>query len=95
VEACLIEYPAVFEAAVIGSPDKDGLIKHRAFVVLHKGYAPTSKLEKELKEYIKTKLAHYKYPRWINFVDELPKTATGKIKRFMLKDYPTSNPAAA
>ena len=87
VEACLMEHPVVFEAAVIGSPDKEGLIKPMAFVVLHQGKAPSTELEKELKAYVKTKLAHYKYPRWVHFVEELPKTATGKIKRFMLKDY--------
>jgi benzoate-CoA ligase len=53
-------------------------------VVLHNGTIPTELLEKELKNHVKTSLAHYKFPRWIDFVDDLPKTATGKIKRFML-----------
>lgn len=91
VEACLMEHPAVMECGVTGSPDKDQLIKPRAFVVLNRGFQPTPELEKELKEFVKTKLAHYKYPRWIDFVDELPKTATGKIKRFMLKEVAASN----
>ncbi|AOY59274.1 MULTISPECIES: benzoate-CoA ligase family protein [Desulfococcus] len=87
VEACLMEHAAVLECGVTGSPDKDQLIKPRAFVVLNKGFEPSPELEKELKEYVKSKLAHYKYPRWIDFMEELPKTATGKIKRFMLKEF--------
>lgn len=86
VEACLIAHPAVLECAVVGSPDSENLIKPRAFVVLNKGFTASAELEKELKEYVKKALAHYKYPRWIDFVAELPKTATGKIKRFELKD---------
>jgi 4-hydroxybenzoate-CoA ligase len=85
VEACLIEHPAVLECAVVGSPDSENLIKPKAFVVLDRGYTADEKLEKELKEYVKTKLAHYKFPRWIVFLNELPKTATGKIKRFELR----------
>lgn len=85
VEACLIEHPAVLECAVVGSPDSENLIKPKAFVVLDRGYTGDEKLEKELKEYVKTKLAHYKFPRWIVFLNELPKTATGKIKRFELR----------
>jgi 4-hydroxybenzoate-CoA ligase len=85
VEACLIEHPAVLESAVIGYPDAENLIKPKAFVVLNKGYVADAVLEKEIKEYVKKTLAHYKYPRWIEFVTELPKTATGKIKRFELR----------
>lgn len=84
VEACLMEHKAVKECAVVGWPDEENLIKPKAFVVLHSGAAPTPLLEKELKNHVKTALAHYKYPRWVEFVDDLPKTATGKIKRFML-----------
>lgn len=84
VEACLMEHPAVKECAVVGWPDHENLIKPKAFVVLHNGTVPTELLEKELKNHVKTTLAHYKFPRWIEFVDDLPKTATGKIKRFML-----------
>ena len=86
VEACLIEHPAVLECAVIGAPDEENLIKPRAFVILNKGYAPSEALENELKMHVKTKLAPYKFPRWITFVEALPKTATGKIKRFELKE---------
>ena len=57
-----------------------------AFVVLNKQHSPSEAMEHELKEYVKANLALYKYPRWIRFIDELPKTATGKIKRFELRD---------
>jgi benzoate-CoA ligase len=80
VEACLIEHPAVLECAVIGCTDEDNLVKPLAFVVLNKSEAASADLEKEIKDYIKSTLAHYKFPRWIRFVDELPKTATGKDK---------------
>jgi 4-hydroxybenzoate-CoA ligase len=84
VEACLIEHEAVRECAVVGWPDEGNLIKPKAFVVLNAGIVGSAALEKELKDHVKKALAHYKYPRWIQFVDELPKTATGKIKRFEL-----------
>jgi 4-hydroxybenzoate-CoA ligase len=84
VEACLMEHSAVRECAVVGWSDPERLIKPKAFVVLHNKFRGNEKIEKELKEHVKTTLAHYKYPRWIEFVDELPKTPTGKIKRFML-----------
>jgi benzoate-CoA ligase len=73
----------VLEAAVIGKPDSDGLTKTKAFVVLKSGSAAT---EDELKAFVKDRLAPYKYPRFIEFVDELPKTATGKIQRFRLRE---------
>ncbi len=91
VEACLTEHPAVLECAVVGAPDEENLIKPRAFVVLNKGYEASGELEQELKLYVKNKLAPYKFPRWISFVETLPKTATGKIKRFELKDNPFDN----
>ena len=86
VEACIIEHPSVLECAVVGAPDEENLIKPKAFIVLQKGYAADDALQKEIKAYVKKTLAHYKYPRWIEFVEDLPKTATGKIKRFMLKE---------
>jgi benzoate-CoA ligase len=86
VESCLIEHPAVLECAVIGAPDEENLVKPMAFIVLNKQYSPSETMERDLKEYVKTHLALYKYPRWIRFIDELPKTATGKIKRFELRD---------
>jgi hypothetical protein len=83
VEATLVQHPAVLEAAVIGVPDAEGLTKTKAFVVLKAGAEAT---DDELKAFVKDKLAPYKYPRQIAFVAELPKTATGKIQRFKLRD---------
>lgn len=85
VEAALIAHPAVLEAAVIGD-GPDGLIKPHAFVVLKEGHEPDEALTEDLKAFVKSRLAPYKYPRWIDFVDTLPKTATGKIQRFKLRD---------
>jgi benzoate-CoA ligase family protein len=85
VENTLIQHPAVLEAAVVGHEDDDRLVKPKAFVVLHEGYAPSPALEEELKVFVKDKIAPYKYPRWIAFLPELPKTATGKIQRFKLR----------
>ncbi len=83
VEATLVQHPAVLEAAVIGKEDDEGLIKSKAFVVLKSG---ASADEAELKAFVKERLAPYKYPRFIEFVTDLPKTATGKIQRFKLRD---------
>lgn len=83
VEATLVQHPAVLEAAVIGVPDAEGLTKTKAFVVLKPGGAATGD---ELKAFVKDKLAPYKYPRMIEFVADLPKTATGKIQRFRLRE---------
>jgi len=83
VEATLVQHPAVLEAAVIGVPDAEGLTKTKAFVVLKPGGSTTAD---ELKAFVKDKLAPYKYPRQIEFVADLPKTATGKIQRFKLRD---------
>ena len=83
VEATLVQHPAVLEAAVIGKEDAEGLTKTKAFVVL----TPDGKAtEDELKTFVKDRLAPYKYPRFIEFVTELPKTATGKIQRFRLRE---------
>jgi benzoate-CoA ligase len=86
VEACIMEHPEVLECAVVGAPDEKDLIKPKAFVVLGNGSPPSDQLAAEIKAYVKEKLAHYKYPRWIEFVGDLPKTATGKIKRYQLKE---------
>jgi len=91
VEACLVGHPAVLEAAVVGREDEERLVKPKAFVVLKEGYAPSPELEAELKGYVKDKIAPYKYPRWIEFVAELPKTATGKIQRFKLRQLETQS----
>jgi benzoate-CoA ligase family protein len=85
VESAIATHPAVLEAAVVGAPDADGLIKPKAFVVL-KANQSTEGLDRELKEHVKARLAPYKYPRWIELVAELPKTATGKIQRFKLRE---------
>lgn len=82
VEATLVQHPAVLEAAVVGVNDVDGLVRTKAFVVRKSGAEVT---EDELKVFVKDKLAPYKYPRQISFVDDLPKTATGKIQRFKLR----------
>ena len=83
VEATLVQHPAVLEAAVIGKEDADGLVKTKAFVVLKPG---ASVDEAALKAFVKERLAPYKYPRFIEFVPDLPKTATGKIQRFKLRE---------
>ena len=83
VEATLVQHPAVLEAAVIGKEDTEGLTKTKAFVVFKPGASAT---EEELKAFVKERLAPYKYPRFIEFVSELPKTATGKIQRFKLRE---------
>jgi benzoate-CoA ligase family protein len=87
VENTLIQHPAVLEAAVVGHEDDDRLVKPKAFVVLKDGHTASSALEDELKGFVKDKIAPYKYPRWISFVPELPKTATGKIQRFKLRQH--------
>ncbi len=86
VEATLAEHAAVLETAVIGVIDDEGLTKTKAFVVLAEGQQADAE---ELKAYVKDRLAPYKYPRMIEFIDELPKTATGKIQRFRLRDQET------
>ncbi|MCL2657935.1 MAG: benzoate-CoA ligase family protein [Betaproteobacteria bacterium] len=83
VEASLVQHPAVLEAAVIGVQDAEGLVKTKAFVVLKPDHDAS---DAELKAFVKDKLAPYKYPRQIKFVAELPKTATGKIQRYKLRD---------
>ena len=85
VENALIAHPAVLESAVVGDFDSDDLVKPRAYVVLKTGYEPSVALSDELKAFVKGQLAPFKYPRWIEFVPELPKTATGKIQRFILR----------
>jgi benzoate-CoA ligase len=82
VEATLVQHAAVLEAAVIGKEDADGLTKTKAFVVLKPGAHSD---EAALKAFVKDRLAPYKYPRFIEFVPDLPKTATGKIQRFKLR----------
>ena len=85
IEARLIEHPKVLEAAIVGRGDDDGLIKPEAFVIPNDHADASDALAGELLEHCKAGLARYKYPRWINFVETLPKTATGKIQRFKLR----------
>ena len=85
VENALLEHEAVLECAVVGEPDSDNLLKPKGFVVLKPGYAPSEALGEELKDFVKKSIAPYKYPRWIEFVDILPRTSTGKIQRYKLR----------
>ena len=85
VEAALVIHPDVLEAAVIGAPDENDLIKPKAFVVVKPGVQTGESLAEALKQHVKERLAPYKYPRWVEFLPELPKTATGKIQRFKLR----------
>ena len=84
VEQALIEFSGVLEAAVVSKADEKGLIKPAAFVVMKEGVEAPSM--DALKDFVKEKIGMWKYPRWVTFVDELPKTATGKIQRFKLRD---------
>jgi benzoate-CoA ligase len=85
VEALLQEHPRVLESGVVGAKDADGLVKPVAYIVLKDGAAATSELAAELQQFVKQRTAPYKYPRAVVFVDELPKTATGKIQRYLLR----------
>ena len=85
IEARLIAHEAVLEAAVVGRADDDGLIKPEAWIVLAEGHAPSERLSEALVAHCKEGLARYKYPRWLRYVDSLPKTATGKIQRYKLR----------
>ena len=95
VEAALITHPAVLEAAVVGREDEGGLLKPQAYVVLRAGFEPTAVLAEEIKQHVRASLAGYKSPRWVEFLAELPKTATGKIQRFKLRALAVRRAAAA
>jgi benzoate-CoA ligase len=94
VEAALLTHEAVLEAAVVGDADEQKLVKPRAYVVVKPGVRTDAALADALQAHVKARLAPYKYPRWIEFIDELPKTATGKIQRFKLRAHrePTGKP---
>jgi benzoate-CoA ligase family protein len=85
IESRLIEHPQVLEAAIVGRADEDQLIKPEAYIVLKDPSEASDTLAQALLDHCQSGLARYKYPRWFNFVDELPKTATGKIQRFKLR----------
>ncbi len=86
IESVLVEHPSVHEAAVVARKDKDDLVKPAAYVVIADGYAPDDALASQLQAFVAERLAPYKRPRWIDFLPELPKTATGKIQRFKLRN---------
>jgi benzoate-CoA ligase len=94
VENALMKHNSVLECGVIGKADRDNLVKPKAFVVLKKGCQPSVELAEELKQFVKGQIAHYKYPRWVEFVEELPKTATGKIQRYKLRELEQSKDAS-
>jgi benzoate-CoA ligase family protein len=85
IENCLLQHEAVLECAVIGHDDGDGLVKPKAFIVAREGSEPTEALAGEIKQFVKSHIALYKYPRWIEFVPSLPKNDRGKIDRKLLK----------
>ena len=85
VESALMEHPAVQESAVVGSPDLIRGVIVKAFIVLKPGYSPSETLIKEIQNHVRKTTAPYKYPRAVEFVDELPKTLSGKIKRNELR----------
>jgi len=85
IEDCLMRHPSVLECGVVGTEDTEKLVKPKAFVVLKRGYQASDELAKELQMHVKSTIAPYKFPRWIQFINELPKTATGKIQRFKLR----------
>ena len=88
VENTLMQHPAVLEGAVVAARDEAGLTRSKAFVILNEGYEASHQLVEELKGFVKSRIAPYKYPRMIEFVEALPKTATGKIQRFRLTSSP-------
>jgi len=90
VEKALLAHEGVWECAVIGAENEDGLVKPLAFVVPNIGFAPSEKLAGELREHVKQTLAPYKYPRFFEFVEELPKGPSGKVLRYKLKPPPSS-----
>jgi benzoate-CoA ligase family protein len=85
IENCLLQHEAVLECAIIGHDEGSGLVKPKAFVILRSSMQPSEKLTQEIKDFVKSKLALYKYPRWIEFVSSLPKNDRGKIDRKKLK----------
>ncbi|MBN2476623.1 MAG: benzoate-CoA ligase family protein [Pirellulales bacterium] len=94
VEGLLQQHPAVLESGVVGTADRDGLIKPRAYVVLKDGHHGSPELARELQDFVRKHTAPHKYPRSVVFVEDLPKTATGKIKRYKLREMAASEPLA-
>jgi benzoate-CoA ligase len=90
VESAIQSHPAVLECAVVGCEDDTRLTKPMAFVVLKDGHTGSPDVAAELQRHARARLAPYKYPRWVQFVGELPKTATGKIQRYKLRAWLTT-----
>jgi len=86
VENTIDQHPAVAESAVVGYQDRDDLIKPYAFIVLNPDVSPSEQVEEEIKQFVRDRIAAYKYPRWIDFTDRIPKTSGGKIQRFVLQE---------
>jgi benzoate-CoA ligase len=86
VENALVGHTAVLECGVVGREDHDGLVKPMAFVVLREGVQGSPELGKTLQQFVRDQLAEYKRPRWVEFLPELPKTPTGKIQRYRLRE---------
>ncbi|KMY52719.1 4-hydroxybenzoate--CoA ligase [Bacillus sp. FJAT-27231] len=86
IENCLLEHEAVLEAAVVGEKTENNLVVPKAYIVLKEQWKASKKLETSIQEFVKQQLARYKYPRIIQFIDELPKTTTGKIQRYKLRE---------
>jgi acyl-coenzyme A synthetase/AMP-(fatty) acid ligase len=86
VEKTINQHPSVTESAVVGYQDQDDLFKPYAFVVLDPAVQPGDKLQEDIKQFVRDRIATYKFPRWIEFVDQIPKTVGGKIQRFMLQE---------
>jgi benzoate-CoA ligase len=85
VEACVLELEDILQVAVVGALDADGLTKPKAFIVLADSQAD-DEIEALVQNHVKSRLASYKYPRWVKVVEELPQTATGKVKRYILRN---------
>jgi benzoate-CoA ligase family protein len=90
IENCLLGHPMVKECAVIGAPDEQGLIKPKAFIVLAEGHKKSDALAREIQDYVKNTLAPYKYPRRVEFIDELPKDDRGKVRKRALNEKPAA-----
>ncbi|MGK2938182.1 MAG: AMP-binding enzyme, partial [Solirubrobacteraceae bacterium] len=86
VESACLEHPAVSESAAIGVPDETKGMIVKAFIVLAEGYEPSDDLAAEIRAHVRSRLSAYAYPRQIAFVDDLPKTLTGKIRRMELRE---------
>ena len=91
VESALVAHTAVLECGVVGHEDRDALTKPMAFVVLRDGTSGSPDLARELQQFVRERLAEYKRPRWVEFLPELPKTPTGKIQRFKLRELATTS----